>query len=155
MTLMERLGFKKPPEEPRTEARRYGSLDRIVFSCSYLCSGGMLGVREEYSLVRRESGEKKLTYRYRRSFDHEESSGEMEPSEELFEEILRIYKGAGVRGFGELETSDMIIHDAPFVSVDFRVDGIDTRICGTDIIPDQGRSLIGDVRDAFYNYIFK
>ena len=155
MTLLERLGAKKPHERTEPSSKRTGSYDRIVFSCGYLCGGGMLGIHEEYSLVRRESGASRLTYSYRKSFEHEEISGEAEPSEELFEEILRIYREAGVRGYGKLERSDMIVLDAPFVSVDFRVDGLDTRICGDDIVPDQGRGLIGDVRDAFYNYIFK
>ena len=154
MSLLEFLGFKKTPkggDSPTTDK----ASDRIVFYCSYTSGGGMLGGHEEYFLVKRLSGAKKLTYSRIEMNGSEEVSGEMEPDDDLINRILYIYEKAGVKGYKNLEKSEYMIMDAPTTQISFRVDGVDTTIFDSDVLPKQGKGLRNSIQEVFYNYVFK
>ncbi len=154
MSLLERLGLRKPK---KTDDPTQGSsnTDGVIFSCSYNMGGGMEGGRESYDLCKYESGRKKLTYSRQRYNGDEVVSGEMEPSEELIDKILYIYEMAGVKDYGELEKSDLIALDAPSESIWFLVNGKETSISDSDVIPERGKGIISSIQEAFYYYVFK
>ncbi len=153
MSILERLGLSKRQKKPQPAPRK--DEDRIVFSCRYSTGGGMTGGHEWYDLVKRESGLIKLEYSYQRANGTEVLEGEMEPGEELVERILELYGKAGVKGFGKLEKSEFIVLDAPTEYVFFLVDGKETKISDSDVIPEKGRGIIGNVYSAFHGYVFK
>jgi len=153
MSLLERLGFKKRHKKPHAAQKK--DVDKIVFSCRYTTGGGMEGGHEWYDLVKHESGLRKLSYSYQKANGTEEIDGEMEPGEDLVERILELYEKAGVESFGKLEKSEFIALDAPTESVYFLVDGKETKISDSDVIPERGKGIIGKVYTTFQGYVFK
>ena len=154
MNLLERLGLRKTK---KTEDPPQGSskTDKLIFSCGDRLGGGMEGGHESYDLCKYESGRKELTYSRQRYNGDEIVSGEMEPSEELIDKILYIYEMAGVKDYGELEKSDLIALDAPSVSIWFLVNGKETMISDSDVIPERGKGIISSIQETFYHYVFK
>ncbi len=153
MTLLERLGFKRKKKEPAQNGTQ--DMDEVVFRCTFSSAGGMLGGHVYYCLEQDRSGARKLTYSVQETHDDEEVSGELEPSEDLVNELLYIYERAEVKKYGKLKKSDIMVLDAPSESVSFLVEGKETTIRDSDEIPKPGQGIIGNIFVTFRNYVFK
>ena len=123
-----------------------------IDSCSYSYGGGMEGESEHIELKRLADGSVSYSYYYCPTNGGEETIVEktFSESQPVMDEIREICKRTGVLTWGELPDSELMLLDAPTVSVSFRFfENCFYSVNSNDEIPDDGIGIFNEI----YNYL--
>ncbi len=121
--------------------------DDGYFACEYSSGGGMEGGRIILSMTSPSPGKASLNYDVMRYNGDERKTGNAEVPDETVAELKKMFDEYGIRHW-KLKKSDMIVLDAPSVSVSFTVGKDMFSVEDDDVLPKKGSDVISRVYDA-------